>query len=187
MKLISKCIPALLVPFVLACSDSTGPKDNNSRGKFTGKIAVTGNADINIQGSALHGIGGGEDETDLGFAVGLGTDTASKTTLVFYRKKNELPTVKSYAFAELTDEAEIPENDFVAIALHIPAASTDASMCTSKSGSLKITSAATARVKGTFELTATCVKVGMESTYEAKFTGSFDSKQGTFDVPGDIE
>ncbi len=187
MKLISKCIPALLVPFVFACSDSTGPKDNNSQGKFTGKIAVTGKADINIQGSALHGIGSGEDETERGFAIGLGTDTVSKTTVVFYRKKNELPTVKSYTFAELTEGGEIPENDFVAIALHTPADSTAASVCASKSGSLKITSAATAQVKGTFELTATCVKVGAATPYTAKFTGSFNSKQGTFEVPGDTE
>jgi hypothetical protein len=166
--------------FAMACGDddSTGP---NNSGRFTGTLKITGQQDVALKGVALHA--DSIDEEGAGFGIGLGADSTAHSTIVFYRAKEGVPTAKAYTLHDLTGEADPANDAFVAVAVTHSNDDAKTALCVSKAGTLTITSASSTKMKGTFNLTATCTKLTGGAPYTSTLSGTFDSKKGSVEIP----
>jgi hypothetical protein len=162
---------ALLATLVLAAcgGDNTGPDgdgNGDGNGATSSKVTVSGGVTATYEGTAgFAGAENTEDGTSF-FAIAGGEEAEESTNaFMFVRDNSARPGTGDYVIGD-SDENE---NVFGGIV------TTGDWLIGAESGTLKITSSSSDRIKGTFSFTGTAISAENTDGVEVTVTGTFDA------------
>ena len=168
-----------------ACgSDSKSPTEPNlNESSFS--ATVTGDVARALSGEAA--FGADNTRPDIGFGMVLVDSEAEEPNemVMFYRSTTGVPGVGALTVADAAgadDEEDVPASELVGIVI-LDINTQNPAWCFSSGGSFNVTSSASNRLKGNYDIALTCARIASEEIFEIDLAGTYDAVGGAVVIP----